>query len=192
MRAMRAAVWGGTLALLLACNGAPAAPAPAVAKGSEPAPAAAAPAPAPSGERPRPRGEPQLDLPRGTVEIEAPPRAPVTLSVQVAATEAQRQKGLMFREQMPANEGMIFIFEAERHNSFWMHNTLIPLDLFFIKSDFTVLGVVENAEPLTDDPRGVPGLSQYVLETNAGFAREHGLGAGAKVRYTPPAGTGGN
>jgi uncharacterized membrane protein (UPF0127 family) len=189
MRALLGSVWVLALALS-ACNGAPAAPAPAVAKGNEPAPASAPAEPTASAARERPKGEPQLSLPRGTVEIEAPPRAPVTLHVQVAATEEQRQKGLMFREQMPADEGMIFIFDQERPNNFWMHNTLIPLDLFFIKSDFSVLGVVENAEPLTDDPRGVPGLSQYVLETNAGFAKEHGLGAGAKVRYTPPGGGG--
>jgi len=69
-----------------------------------------------------------------------------------------------------------------------MHNTLLPLDLFFIDSNWQVIGVAENAEPLTDDPREVEGDSQYVLEVNAGFAKAHGFGPGTKVRYTPPEG----
>ena len=168
---------------LLGCNGAPTAPAVAKSVDEPSLPAVQAPAAAP---KKRPAGEPQPTLPWGKVVLESPPRPPVALRVQVASTPAQRERGLMFREHMDADEGMMFVFENERPNSFWMHNTLIPLDMFFIKDDFSVLGVVENAEPLTDDPRSVPGRSRYVLETNAGFAREHGLGAGTKVLYTPP------
>jgi uncharacterized membrane protein (UPF0127 family) len=186
MPALRDAAWASALLLLVGCNGAPAAP--AVAEPLAPAMQPAEPAqPATAPVQARPSGEPQPTLPWGKVELEAPPRAPITLRVQVASTPEQREKGLMFREHLDPDEGMIFIFERERPQSFWMHNTLIPLDMFFIKEDFTVLGVVENATPLTDDPRGVPGLSRYVLETRAGFAKEHGLGAGTKVRYTPPA-----
>ena len=65
--------------------------------------------------------------------------------------------GLMFREQMGDDEGMLFIFPTERHNSFWMRNTLLPLDMFFIDSAWNVVGVVENAEPLTESPRAVDG-----------------------------------
>jgi uncharacterized membrane protein (UPF0127 family) len=113
-------------------------------------------------------------------------RGPARFQVELADNARTREIGMMCRTALAPDRGMLFDFKTPQEVAFWMHNTLIPLDLFFIKSDFTVLGVVENAEPLTDDPRGVPGLSQYVLETNAGFAREHGLGAGAKVRYTPP------
>jgi uncharacterized membrane protein (UPF0127 family) len=62
-----------------------------------------------------------------------------------------------------------------------MRNTYLPLDMIFIESDLRVLGVVENAEPMTDTSRSVPGQSQYVLEVNAGFAREHGIEAGAQL-----------
>ena len=117
---------------------------------------------------------------------DAAPRAPLTVEVEVAATDAQRQMGLMFREQMGELEGMLFIFPTERHNSFWMRNTLLPLDMFFIDSDWNVVGVVENAEPLTESPRAVDGMSQYVLEVNAGFAKRHGFGAGEKLRFVAP------
>src|SRR4051812_26584271 len=137
-----------------------------------PAPAAAA---APTPVQPKKLGTPQPTLPIGTVVLETPPRAPITLKVEVASTDAQRQMGLMFRESMGEDEGMLFLFPTERHNSFWMHNTLIPLDMFFVDADWNVVGIVEQATPQTDDPRNVPRMSQYVLEVNGGFAKRHGL-----------------
>ena len=165
-------------ALLLACNGAGAtsgsAPPPVQTETKQPA-------------RPRPQGSPQPELPKGVVEFErAAPRAPLSVQVEVASTDEQRQMGRMFREELGEFEGMLFIFPDERHNSFWMRNTLLPLDMFFIDSKWTVVGVVENAEPLTESPRQVDGRSQYVLEVNAGFAKRHGFGAGAKLRFVAP------
>jgi hypothetical protein len=78
---------------------------------------------------------------------------------------------------------MLFLFERPEQLSFWMRNTYIPLDMIFIEPGMTVLGIVENAEPLTDTARSVPGLSQYVLEVNAGFSRRHGITAGTVVRF---------
>ncbi len=134
-------------------------------------------------------GDPQPKLPVGTLVLEAPPRAPLTIKAEVAATDHQRQMGLMFRESMADDEGMLFLFPTERHNAFWMHNTLIPLDMLFIDADWKVVGIVENARPLTDDSRSVNKMSQYVLELNAGAASRYGLGEGTEVRFTPPAGT---
>lgn len=105
------------------------------------------------------------------------------MRVEVASTIAERQRGLMFREHMDADAGMVFLFERPQQLAFWMHNTNIPLDMIFIRDDMTVLGVVENAEPRTDDSRQVQGLSQYVLEVNAGFAREHGINPGVLVKF---------
>jgi uncharacterized membrane protein (UPF0127 family) len=136
--------------------------------------------------KPKPEGDPQPTLPLGTVELEIPGRQHVKLGVEVASTRAETQAGLMFRESLAPDAGMLFIFPIQRHQSFWMKNTLIPLDMFFISSSWEVVGVVENAEPLTEVPREVDGDSQYVLEVNAGFAKKHGFGPGTKVRYTPP------
>lgn len=117
------------------------------------------------------------------VVIAPPGRDPIAVRVEVARTIPQRQRGLMFREQMDDDAGMVFLFEQPQQLAFWMHNTFIPLDMIFIRADMTVLGVVENAEPRTDDSRQVQGQSQYVLEVNAGFARKHGIGAGNLVKF---------
>lgn len=127
--------------------------------------------------------QPQLDLPRGKVILSPEGQPELTVRVQIASTREQRRKGLMFREKLAEDEGMLFLFRAPEQQSFWMQNTLLPLDIIFIKSDMTVLGVVEGATPLTEDPREVPGESQYVLEVNATYAKRHGIQAGTRVRF---------
>ncbi|MBX7197241.1 MAG: DUF192 domain-containing protein [Sandaracinaceae bacterium] len=117
------------------------------------------------------------------VVLEPAGASPVRVRVEVARTAAETQRGLMFRRHMDPDAGMIFLFARSRQLTFWMHNTYIPLDMVFITSDMRVLGVVENAPPENDDPREVPGVSQFVLEVNAGFAREHGITAGTLVRF---------
>ena len=103
--------------------------------------------------------------------------------VEVVFTPALRQQGLMYRKELPESSGMLFLFERERQLSFWMRNTYLPLDMVFIRADRIVLGVVENAEPLTEDTRMVPGVSQFVLEVNAGYCRRHGIGEGTRVEF---------
>ncbi len=110
-------------------------------------------------------------------------RDAITVPVEIARTPAERSRGLMFRISLPENQGMLFLFERPDQLSFWMRNTLIPLDMIFIQDSMQVLGVVENAEPRTDTGRSVPGLSQYVLEMNGGWAQRHGVGPGTKVRF---------
>jgi uncharacterized membrane protein (UPF0127 family) len=107
----------------------------------------------------------------------------VSVRVEVARTDAERRRGLMFRQQMAQDDGMLFLFERPGQLSFWMRNTYIPLDMIFIDPSLHVLGIVENAEPMTETSRFVPGHSQYVLEVNAGFSRRHGLGPGTAVRF---------
>jgi uncharacterized membrane protein (UPF0127 family) len=144
----------------------------------------------PARARLRPTGKAQPKLPTKKLEIGVPPREPVTLTVELASSDEERQQGLMFREQLDDAEGMLFLFPSERYNSFWMRNTLLPLDMYFIDSEWNVVGVVENAAPLTDDPRQVRRMSQYVLEVQAGFARKHGIGEGAKVTVIQELGEG--
>jgi uncharacterized membrane protein (UPF0127 family) len=126
---------------------------------------------------------PEEPVSQSRVVLEPPGAEPVTVNVEVARTPAETQRGLMYRRHMDPNAGMIFLFSRSRHLTFWMHNTYIPLDMIFITSGMRVLGVVENATPETDDPREVPGEGQFVLEVNAGFAREHGITAGTVVRF---------
>jgi len=93
---------------------------------------------------------------------------------------------MMCRTELADDRGMLFLFDRERVQSFWMKNTLIPLDMIFVDENWTVVGVVPRAEPLTLSPRAVEGPSRYVLEVNGGFAEQHGVAIGAALRFTPP------
>ncbi|MBI4508048.1 MAG: DUF192 domain-containing protein [Deltaproteobacteria bacterium] len=89
----------------------------------------------------------------------------------------------MYRQHLPMDRGMLFLFEEEEIQSFWMKNTVIPLDMIFIRQDMTVAGVVENAEPLSRDARSVDVPSRFVLEVNGGWAGNHGVTRGTPVKF---------
>ncbi len=111
------------------------------------------------------------------------PQGDVAVEVEVVSTSAQIERGLMYREHLPPDQGMLFLMKEERIWPFWMHNTLIPLDLIFIAKDMTIAGIVENATPRTDTLRQVDKPSLYVLEVNGGYSAAHKLAAGTKVRF---------
>ncbi len=117
------------------------------------------------------------------VVLRAPNREDWVVTVELARTEAERSRGLMFREKLAPDAGMLFVWGEEAPRSFWMMNTYIALDMIFIGADGVVVGVVENAEPMTTEGRGVEGASQYVLEVVGGAARAHGVGAGTQVYF---------
>lgn len=105
------------------------------------------------------------------------------VTVEIVATPAKIRQGLMHRKHMDADKGMLFFMPTEEVQSFWMRNTLIPLDMIFINSDMKVVGIVENAKPLTDDSRTVGIPSIYVLEVNGGWTKQHGVAAGDTVTF---------
>jgi YVTN family beta-propeller protein len=93
-------------------------------------------------------------------------------------------RGLMFRQHLPWNAGMLFAFYEEEHIAFWMKNTLIPLDMIFIDSSSEIVDIIENVPPCEqDDCPGYPSQepAQYVLEVNAGFVQENGVRVGDRV-----------
>src|SRR6202167_4897600 len=92
--------------------------------------------------------------------------ARATVAIEVANTNEQRERGLMFRKHLDDDAGMIFVFPDSQPRNFWMHNTDIPLDMIFADSSFRVIGIAANATPETDTLRGVAGNSEYVLEVN--------------------------
>ena len=122
------------------------------------------------------------------VELQPPGREPVTFRVEVVSTQADRARGLMYRQQLDPDAGMLFLFQEPEHLRFWMKNTYLPLDMIFIEPQHTVLGVVENAEPQTESSREVAGQSQFVLEVNAGLTRQYGIGPGTQARFLGVAG----
>src|SRR5882724_1996046 len=105
----------------------------------------------------------------------------VTFRVELARTAPEHEKGLMYREHLAPDAGMLFLFERPAMQTFWMKNTLIPLDMIFISSDHTIAGIVVDAEPLTLTPRAVNEPAQYVLEIGGGLATRLGIRAGARV-----------
>ena len=107
----------------------------------------------------------------------------VTVRVEVADTPERQSLGLMYRKELASDAGMLFVFPASQHLTFWMKNTFIPLDMLFIGDDRRIVGIVKNATPFTTTSREVPGVSRYVLEVNAGFSDAHGLKPGDAVTF---------
>jgi uncharacterized membrane protein (UPF0127 family) len=107
----------------------------------------------------------------------------IVVNVEVAATNAKRELGLMFRRHLDEAAGMIFLFKQPQHLTFWMKNTLIPLDMIFADPDGRIVGIVENAAPLSESIDAVDGDSQFVLEVNGGFCKRHGVIAGDRLRF---------
>lgn len=104
--------------------------------------------------------------------------------LEVADTEPLRQKGLMFRDSLPPQGGMIFIFESAAPRSFWMKNTKISLDMIFIGEDRSVQGIVAKVPPMNEQPRSVPNIeSRYVVELGAGVVESRGIRVGDVVRW---------
>jgi uncharacterized protein len=118
----------------------------------------------------------------GTVVLETSGRT-VRVEVEVVKTPEARALGLMYRKELPAQQGMLFVFEQEAVQSFWMKNTYIPLDMIFIDKKRRVVGIVHDAAPMTTTSRQVDAPSSYVLEVNAGFAKNNGIQSGAAVSF---------
>jgi uncharacterized membrane protein (UPF0127 family) len=107
----------------------------------------------------------------------------VAFHVELARTPEERERGLMFREHLAADAGMLFVFDQPSLQTFWMKNTLIPLDMIFLSPDREIVGIVQNAEPLTLTGRGVNEPSQFVLEINGGLAARLGIRTGQRVQF---------
>ena len=114
-------------------------------------------------------------------------KAPLAmLSLEVADTQAKQERGLMYRTELPAHTGMIFIFNRDDVVEFWMKDTLIPLDMVFVSADGHVRSVSQDVPASTlatpdDRIARVLGRAKYVLELPAGEAADDGLRAGAEL-----------
>lgn len=107
----------------------------------------------------------------------------VKINVEIADDDSERAKGLMFREILNENSGMLFIFDNEENRTFWMKNTLIPLDIIFIGENFEIVDI-KYALPCETEPCALYKSvrpSKYVLEVNANFSAGNGISIGDKV-----------
>ena len=105
-------------------------------------------------------------------------------TVEAARTSAEQAKGLMFRTELPDSAGMIFPFPEPRIASFWMKNTVIPLDIIFVRADGTIESIADNTIPYSTTPVASGEPVMAVLELRGGLAAELGLTAGDKVKWT--------
>ncbi|MEM5799211.1 MAG: DUF192 domain-containing protein [Candidatus Aenigmatarchaeota archaeon] len=102
----------------------------------------------------------------------------VKVNAEVADDNEERARGLMFRKNLPQNNGMLFVFDEEINITFWMKNTLIPLDMIFISSNGSINEIKENIQPCYEDPCPIyPSLypSKYILEVNANFSKKNNI-----------------
>jgi len=118
---------------------------------------------------------PQLQLPRVTLSA-----GMHLIHAQVAATNEQRATGLMFRKEMPASEGMLFVFEQPSSQCFWMKNTLLPLTAAFVADDGTIVNLADM-KPQTTDSHCSAKPVRYVLEMNQGWFAKRGIKPGTKL-----------
>lgn len=124
---------------------------------------------------------PLSEFPRATVRIATHAGRVHRFDVYVAQSPAQHTQGLMFVESLPATSGMIFPFEPPRRAAMWMKNTLIALDMLFIRADGTIANIIAEAAPGSLESRRAIDAVAYVLELNGGTAARLGIEAGARV-----------
>ena len=108
---------------------------------------------------------------------------PHSFKAELAQTPAEQAKGLMFRTALGPNEAMLFPFDPPKQASFWMRNTVIPLDLLFIAPNGRVTGIAANAKPYDETKLESDGVVKAVLEIPGGRAKELGLAAGDVVGW---------
>ena len=106
------------------------------------------------------------------------------IRAEVAQTPDERATGLMFRQTMPAQDGMLFVFEQPATQCFWMKNTLLPLSIAFITDDGTIVNL-DDMKPQTLDSHCSARPVRFVLEMNQGWFAKRGIKTGAKLQGAP-------
>lgn len=135
------------------------------------------------------RGEPVSILPTEKIVIDTK-GGPRIFTVEIAAEAKSRERGLMYRSQMDEDAGMLFDFHEPQYVNFWMENTILPLDMLFVKADGTIANIRENAVPFSRESIPSADEVQLVIEINAGLSKKLGLAPGETVHaaqlHNPP------
>ena len=120
-------------------------------------------------------------LPRDVLLVETT-SSQYRFEVEIADNEDERAEGLMYRQAMADNAGMLFLYPSARPVEFWMKNTVLSLDIVFVRADGTIARIAANTTPMSEDliPSGEPVLA--VLEVKAGIMRELGINPGDRLR----------
>lgn len=134
----------------------------------------AVPAAAQTGPQPKLPLEPLEILTRTGIRV---------FQVEFAQTEEQRRIGLMFRKELPDGEGMLFDFARPQPVAMWMRNTIVPLDMIFIRADGTIANIAKHTTPFSEQSIYAEGYVKGVLEVVAGTADRYGIAPGDKVSH---------
>ena len=131
-------------------------------------------------------GTPAVAFELGSLVIETRSGARHRFEIELATTLEDIERGLMFRDAMAPDHGMLFDFGEVRPVSFWMKNTKLPLDMLFVAEDGRIVGITPDAVPYSEDLIPSPGPVRAVLELNAGTAERLGIAVGDQVVYAFP------
>ncbi|WP_158598446.1 DUF192 domain-containing protein [Notoacmeibacter ruber] len=126
-------------------------------------------------------GEPMV-LSTDPVPVTVDGREDIAIMVEIATTPAEAAAGLMYRKEMEDDHGMLFVFDRSSKRSFWMRNTLMPLDIIFVGEDGKV-DSIRRGKPLDETPLGSDGTAKFVLELKAGQAEEFGITKGTVLNH---------
>ena len=157
---------------------------------SDPKPTNATTTPAPgstTGSAPAPTTVPEpVFTKEGELAMTDPSGKKVLLKIdiEIAGGEQERQEGLMYRKSMSDKQGMLFLFDFPEEQSFWMHNTYIPLDIIYISDKLEIVSIQKNAKPQNDQPLPSDKPAQYVLDINGGLSDKLGLKPGCKAAWS--------
>ncbi len=106
-----------------------------------------------------------------------------TIDAELAENDDERARGLMFRDQMEMNQGMLFIFPYEIIQSFWMKNTILPLDMIFVNASREIVTIHKNTTPYAETSYRSSAPAKYVVEVNAGYTDRYGIREGYRINW---------
>ncbi|MDX1587209.1 MAG: DUF192 domain-containing protein, partial [Balneolaceae bacterium] len=135
-----------------------------------------------NGKENRPRGR-TLEYTRSVSFLNDKGETITTVEVAVADEPEERNEGLMDVYELPADKGMLFIFENNQPRSFWMANTPLTLDIIFVNENMEIVRIHRNTQPFSEENLVSGDPAKYVIETNGGFTRSHDIREGMKVNF---------
>lgn len=103
------------------------------------------------------------------------------IDIEIADDDDKRMTGLMFRDKLAENQGMLFIFPEEDPQSFWMKNTVLPLDIIFVNAKQEIVKIHKNTTPYSEQSYASGKPAQYVVEVNAGYCEKNNIKEGDKI-----------
>lgn len=127
--------------------------------------------------------EPQFEV-EGTLDFLRPDGTPfLRIAIELAESIEEQMTGLMGRRSLPSKGGMLFVYDSEIEQSFWMKSTPLPLDIIFIAADSSIVNIARRTTPLSEETITSTRPAQFVLELRAGFVDSHGIDESTRIKW---------